>query len=195
MVSRDQLISHPPSIRDYAVRHGTRLRFTLNASFAAGITWADLLDTMLVAASAVAGYDQFFSVKIRAVEVWATPLLGSATTVSVIFDGSTVGLVGDQRLHTDTSMGIEPAHVRAVPAPRSLAADFQLSSTNIAFFLSAPQGAVIDLELTFVQSAAAQAQAAQNALVGATIGAPYWRGLDGLGVATSKFTPVAPAAI
>jgi len=177
------------------VRHGTRLRFTLNASFAAGITWADLLDTMLVAASAVAGYDQFFSVKIRAVEVWASPLLGSATTVSVIFDGGTVGLVGDQRLHTDTSMGIEPAHVRAAPAPRSLAADFQLSSTNIAFFLSAPQGAVIDLELTFVQSAAAQAQAAQNALVGATIGAPYWRGLDGLGVATSKFTPVAPAAI
>jgi hypothetical protein len=189
------MIPHPPQIHEYAVRHGTRLRFVCNAAFNAGITFQNLLDTMLVATSAIVGYDQFFAVKIRGVEVWATPALGTAVDVSVIFDAAVVGQIGDQRLHTDTSMGIEPAHVKCKPSPKSLASDFQLSTANIAMFLSCPAGAVVDVELTFVQSAAAQSVEALNALVGATVGAPYWRGLDGVAAATSKFTPVAPAVI
>lgn len=133
--------------------------------------------------------------KIRAVEVWATPLLGSAVTVSVVFNSTSAGFQGDQRFHTDTSMGIEPAHVRAVPSAKAQASQFQPSSAQDAFLLTCPSGAVVDVELTFVQSSVAAATIVQNALVGATVGAPYWRGLDGLAIATSKFNPVAVAVV
>jgi hypothetical protein len=185
-----EMISHPPEIKEYSVRHGTRLRFVANSALNGAITFQNLLDTMLVAATAILGYDQFYSVKVRFVEVWASPLLGSAVTVSVAFVGITAGEVGDQRFHTDTSMGIEPAHVRAVPSLRSLASQFQLNSAAEAFLLTCPSGAVVDVGLTFVQTPVAVAVAAQNALVGATVGAPYWRGLDGLAIGTTKLTPV-----
>lgn len=192
----NQLISHPPEIQEYAVRHGTRLRFVCNSAVVAqSITFQNLLDTMVVATTAVQGADLFYSVKVRAVEVWAAPVLGTAVTVAVDFSSATVGVTGDQRFHTDTSMGIEPAHVRAVPSRRSVASLFQTSSGDQAFTLSCPTGAVIDLELTFVQtSQTGFAVLAQNALVGATAGAPYWRGFDGLAIAGTKFTPVANAA-
>jgi hypothetical protein len=183
-------ISHPPPVQNYAVTHGTRLRFIANAAFLGGITYQNLLDLMLTAVSAVSGYDQFFAVKIRSVEAWATAVVGNATSVSVAFVGSVVGQMGDQKWHTDTSMGIQPAHLRARPSAKAQASQFQTSSANTAFILNVPSGAVVDVELTFQQSATANAVAAQNALVGASVGQPYWRGLDGLASATTKLTPV-----
>jgi hypothetical protein len=150
---------------------------------------------MLMATTAIQGADIFTQVKIRSVEVWAAPLLGSAVNVSVVFDSNAAGFVGDQRFHTDTSMGIEPAHVRAVPSAKSQAALFQVSSNSPAFQLACPSGAVVDVELTFVQSSLAVATIAQNALVGATVGAPYWRGLDGVALAATKLSPVALAIV
>lgn len=188
-----QVISHPPPIQEYAVRHSTRLRFVTNAAFVGNITFQNLLDTMITAITAVLGYDQFFAVKVRGVEVWADAVAGNASSVLVQFAGITGASFGDQRLHTDTSMGIQPAHVKCRPAPKTLAANFQSSTAAEAFHLEVPSGAVVDVELTFVQSALIQATAAQNALVGATIGAPYWRGLDGVATAASKFVPVTPS--
>jgi hypothetical protein len=187
------VISHPPPIQDYAVRHGTRLRFIVNSAFQGGITYQNLLDTMLFAVTNILGYDLFYAVKIRRVSVWATPVIGNAVTVAVDYIGATVGASGDQRFHTDTSMGVQPACVRAKPSPKSQASLFQLSSSNNAFLLTAPAGAVVDVELTYVQSAILVAVAAQNALAGASVGGQYWRGLDGLAAAASKFTPVVDA--
>jgi len=124
------------------------------------------------------------------VEVWCDQTAGNAATVQVIFDGVSAGSVGDQRLHTDTSMGIQPAHVKCRPSPKSLASTFQITSNNTAFYVGCPSGSVVDVELTFVQSSTLTAVATQNVLVGAVAGAPYWRGLDGLAIATTKFTPV-----
>jgi len=130
------------------------------------------------------------------VEVWADAVAGNATTVSVQFPGAPVGGAGDQKFHTDTSMGIQPAHVRAVPTKRSGASLFQVSGNTECFKLTCPAGAVVDLELTFVQtSQVGTAVPAQNALVAASTGAPYWRGFDGLAIAATKFTPVADAVI
>jgi len=127
-------------------------------------------------------------VKIRKVMVWAVPALGSATSIELTFTGSTVGLVGDEKTHTDTSMGVQPACLRVKPDKKCLASEFQLSSANVAFSLVSPAGAVIDLLLTFRGSTNNVAQAAQNASVGATVGATFWRGLDGLG-STTNFPP------
>jgi len=190
-------ITHPPQIQEYAIRHGTRLRFVCGSSVVAQqVTYQNLLDTMLVAITAILGYDLFYAVKVRAVEVWADAVAGNATTVSVQFPGAPVGGAGDQKFHTDTSMGIQPAHVRAVPTKRSGASLFQVSGNTECFKLTCPAGAVVDLELTFVQtSQVGTAVAVQNALVGANVGAPYWRGFDGLAAATTKFVPVADAVI
>jgi hypothetical protein len=190
------MITHPPPLGSYAIRHTTRLRFISNAAFAGNVTYENLCDTMLIAATAIQGWNIFAAVKVRAVEVWALPVLGNASTVSVIFSSQTTGFVGDQKLHTDTSMGIEPAHVRAVPNKRSLASEFQVAGVGqTAFNLTCPAGAVVDVECAFQQSSTLVVTQAQNALVGATIGGSYWRGLDGLAIATTKFTPVAPQTI
>jgi len=189
-----ELLSHPPQIPDFTVRHGTRLRFVANAAVGQVVTYQNLLDLFLVATTAVAGFDLFATVKIRAVEVWADAVVGNAATVSVSFDGGTAGSVGDQRWHTDTSMGIQPAHVKARPSAKALCSNYQLSSNAAAFYLACPTGAVVDVELSYVQILGS-AVAAQNALVGATPGAFYTRGLDGLAVATTKLTPVGLSSI
>jgi len=183
-------ISHPPAIQEYAVRHGTRLRFVTNTTVGQAITYQNLLDTLLMAATTTTGFDMFEAVKVRSVEAWCDQTAGNAATIQVIFDGVSVGSVGDQRMHTDTSMGIQPAHVKCRPSSKSLASLFQLSSNNTAFYIGCPSGTVVDVELTFVQSTTLTAVATQNVLVGAVPGAPYWRGLDGLATATTKFTPV-----
>jgi hypothetical protein len=185
------MISHPPEINKYEIRHNTRLRFVTNAAVSLGITFQNLLDLIVFATGATTVFDMFTAVKVRAVEVWTVPALGTATTATVIFNGTSAALLSDQSIHTDTSMGIEPAHVLARPNPKSLAANFQESAgTSAAFVLICPTGSVVDVMLTFV-SVFANAVAAQNAAVGATAGDTYLRGLDGLAVATTKL----PAAI
>jgi len=189
------LISHPPSIQEYAIRHGTRLRFTCTAGASLLVTFQNLLDLILIATTTTQVADIFAQVKIRAVEVWGIAAVGTPSTVSVQFPSVVAGFVGDARLHTDTSMGVEPAHVRAVPAKGSQASLFQVSSANTAFVVSCPTGAVIDVELTFVQSSEQGAQIAQNVAVGATVGASYWRGLDGKTTALTSFPTVSTSAI
>jgi hypothetical protein len=180
-------IDRPMPIQTYNITHGTRLRYTVTTAFNNAITWQNLLDTFLFASSSTVGIDAFTSVKIRAIEAWSLPALGSTSTVNITFFGTTAGLTADLRLHTDTSMGLEPAHVLAKPSRQSLASDYQVSSSNTAFYLTAPVGTVIDVALSFQQSFIDTVNA-QNALVGASGGSWYIRGLDGKPVATSSFT-------
>lgn len=184
------MLSHPPQINGIEVRHAATLRYVTNAAVAQAITFQNLLDTILVAVTAVLGYDLFQTVKIRRVRVWAVPVIGAATAVSVEFSGVTAGIAGDQAIKTDTSMGIQPAHVDTRPNSKALASDYQVNSAAVAFFITCPSGSVVDVELSFRGAyAAGPPTAAQNALVGATVGAEYLRGLDGLASATTKFTP------
>jgi hypothetical protein len=183
------MIPHPPPIHDYSIVHERRLRFVTNAALNQSISFQNLLDLLLMATSATTGADLFQAVRVKAVECWSTPALGSVATVQVVYDGNVAGMIGDQRIHTDSSMGIEPAHVLARPAPRSGAALFQESSANPAFYIDVPQGSVIDVLLSFKQPMLGSAVGTQNPLVAATTGALYARGLDGLGIATSKAPP------
>jgi len=188
------VISHPPEIPDLNVRHSTRLRWVVNAAVAsASITFQNLLDTLVVGTSATTVADAFYAVKVRKVELWAEPVIGGAATVSVVFAGTGNGFVGDQRVHTDTSMGVQPAHVTAKPSPKSLASNYQVSSNQQVLSLTAPVGAVIDLELSFIQIFGGGGVAAQNASVATNVGALYQRGIDGLAAAGTKYTPAAPA--
>lgn len=184
------LIPHPPPIASLGIVHSTKLRFITNAAVnQTAITFQNLLDLINVALTTVTASQLFVRVRVRAVEIWATPVLGAATTVQVEYVGGVAGDQGDGRIATDTSMGIEPAHVRSRPAPRSGVALFQGTSTDSAFTLTCPSGAVVDVELSF-RGLPGIFTATQNAPVGAVAGGWYYRGLDGLALGATVFVPV-----
>jgi len=183
------VIPRPPQIPNTTLTHNVRMRFASNASAGLSISWKNLLDTWLVATSATQGYQLFDSVRIRAIEVWAYSASGPVTA-TVTFPGAVLGAQGDSTTHSDTCMGLEPAHVLARPSKKSIASMFQNSNTNTAFDIYVPSGAVVDLLLSFRCSMAGYAPVtATNALVAAQTGNLYVRGFDGIAAATSKFVP------
>jgi hypothetical protein len=184
------VIPHPPQLPSYGITRDVRLRYQSLASQSVSITFQNLLDSILVAATTILGYDLFDAVRVNSIEVWAIAAVGTPATVTVVFSGETVGQAGDQKAHTDTSMGIEPAHVKARPDPLTQAGQFQASAANTAFLLEVPVNAIIDLSLTLRQPVLGQANACQNALVGAAPGTVYYRGMDGKNVATTTFPVV-----
>jgi len=187
---------HPPMIRPQ-IQHNQRMRFTCTGAVANfAITYVDLLDTILISTTAILGYDLFDQVKVNFVEMWAAPAQGAAPQqLAIEWAGENLGAVGDGRVISDTSMGVEPAHIRTSPSKRSQASQWQISNGAVAFRLTTPVAAVIDVDLTFRTIQNLAPQTAQAALVGATVGELYYRGLDGAAVAGTNFPAVAPATI
>jgi hypothetical protein len=187
-------IPHPPPVFPQ-VKQSMRLRFSCTtAATNKQILFLNILDSVLFAATAVVGYDLFTAVRVKAVEVWALPSQGSAPTpVRVQFpalpDGG--GLAGDGRVFSDTSMGIEPAHVIARPDPKSALGLWNDSNGTVAFLLTCPIGAVIDVLVDF-RIDQNVTPSSTNALVAATVGNMYFRGLDGLAVAATTLPADAP---
>jgi hypothetical protein len=188
------MIPHPPPIQSFGITHSTKLRFIATAAFAqTTVTFQNLMDLINIALTTVTAAQLFFRTRVRKVEMWANPALRTAVSVQCEFLGSVVGDQGDTKIHTDTSMGIEPAHVVARPAARSGLALFNGSSAQSAFVLTGPAGTVIDVELTY-RGAPGMFTATQNAPVGAVAGAWYYRGLDGLAIGATNFVPVINAS-
>jgi len=190
---RRQMIPHPLPIQNFGITHSTKLRFVATASFAISVSFQNLMDLLNIALTTVTAAQLFSRTRVRKVEMWATPVIGGASSVQCTFLGSTVGDQGDAKIHTDTSMGIEPAHVVARPAARSGLALFNGSSAQAAFSLVGPAGTVIDVSLTY-RGQPGVFVATQNAPVGAIAGAWYYRGLDGLAIGATNFPPVINAS-
>lgn len=182
------VLYHPPPLRDHSIKWSTRLRFnTIAAIVANPITENNIMNTVIFAATAVAGFQVFTAARIKFVELWSLPAAGVAPqTVTVSFSG--VG-VGDNFISSDTSMGIEPAHVKCKPRKLSAAALFFGSSANVLLALSTPAGTIIDIGIEFVYQWTTAA-AATNPLVGATPGAIYLRGLDGAAAAATNYPSI-----
>jgi hypothetical protein len=191
----NQVIAHPPQLPSYGITRDMRLRFMQLAAGVTNITFQNLLDTILVATAATAASDLFEAVRINSIELWAIAAVGTPATVILSFDGTTVGAQGDQKTHTDTSMGVEPAHVKARPDPLTQAGQFQASAANVAFILDVPAGTVIDVSMTLRQPVQGTAVASQNVLVGATTGAVYYRGLDGKTTALTNIPVIGAIAV
>lgn len=189
-----QVIPHPPPI-SAQITHRQRMRFVVVTTPQVGfaVTFADLLDTILVARTTSAGSDLFDHVRVNFVEIWASPAIGGSSLVGVEFSGTTLGAIGDGRVISDNSMGIEPAHIMARPQAKSQASQWQPSSGNTCFLVTAPVGAVIDVDLSFRTVTSIAPLAAQAALSGAVAGEIYYRGLDGLAAAGTVFQAQSPA--
>jgi len=185
-----------PAFNPQIVMNSMRLRYQTNAAVLSTITYPDLLDAVLVARTAVAGFQLFDAVRIREVAISA---LGTSTagglqlapvSAAVTFDATAAGVTGDLDSHNVTSMGIEPLHLRARPKPGSAASLWQGSTSNIAFTVLAPLNAVIDVVVDYKMVDTVNPLPCQNALVGATPGQVYWRGLDGLALGATNFVPM-----
>jgi hypothetical protein len=184
-------MEHPPQVNNYEIAHSIRLRFTVTAAAVSqSITPQNILDTLLVATSATVGFNLFDIFRVRQVEVWGLAALGTPSTITVLF---TTALTGDQSIHTDTSLGVKPAYVKAIPSDKSLASFFSETSNASLFTVTCPAGSILDLSCDF-KTTNAQATAAQNAIVGATTGELYYRGLDGVAIATTNFPPIVGVA-
>jgi hypothetical protein len=175
-------------LNNYQVTYSRILRFTCNSAVAQNITFQNLLDTILFTTTATVPFDLFFMVRIRRIRLWGIAALGTPESLYVLFDGTSAGFQGDRKMHTDTSMGIEPAYVDCRPASKSLASMFQISSAQNAFNIDCPAGTVIDVHLDFKGDTLGNATQAQNVSVAANVGVIAYRGLDGLAVATTKFS-------
>jgi len=186
-------LTHPPQIDNYEVKHTRTLRFTTGAAFVGNITFQNILDTINVATSATQLNNLFSAVKINRIRTWSLPALGQSVSNTIVFATGSQAFVGDRDFHQDSSMGIQPAHLNVRPKKMSLSALFQVSGTAVAFYMDVPAGTVVGINCSFIADALGATKAAQNASVGATVGAVTYRGLDGLALSATVFVP--PAGI
>jgi len=183
------VIPHPPPAVTQ-LRHSQRLRFITNAAFAGNVTYQNLLDCILVATTTSISYQMFLMVKIRGVELWCNGLTNTSQSLELTFTGNTPGSIGDEKMHSDMSMGVEPAHILARPDKKSQASQFQPSTTNVAWFMDIPAATVVDVLVTYQNNFVGTGNVANTAATGATPGSVNLRGLDGLPSASTKFVPV-----
>lgn len=190
-------LTHPPPINPQ-IKHTQRLRYVVSGAGALTnqqVTFANILDGIIVATSATTAVKLFDQVRIKAVEIWAAGfqnIVGAApapSTVTVTFNGDQVGASGNARVYSDTSVSIEPAHVRAVPDRGSQVSQWQANAAGNAFMFSAPLGAIVDVEVSLRNDDSAPTASA--AVVAATAGEVYYRGLDSVAIATTVLIPQA----
>jgi len=156
-------------------------------------TAKNVLDTLLMASTAILGFDIIQSYRVRHVEVWAANATSNIpVSVSVQFVATGTSGEAPTKVFTDTSIGAsEPAHVKAIP-PKDSASGFwqgQNSATNL-FVINSPQGAIIDVCFEYCLLSEGASQAATNALVGATPGVLYGRGLDGVAIGATGYAMI-----
>jgi len=195
--STGEVFFHPPPIPSYTLQHRCRMRFIVIATLAGqSITWSNLIDTIGFVASATSGYNVFREVKVNEIEVWDIAAnQGAVSTISVLWNENDSNQAGDGRLVSDMSLGVVPAHVRTRPTKNSLSSKWHIGfgpNTVNAFQISASGGCVIDVDLSYRGNGTGQVNGEALALVGGIVGATFWRGLDGLAVATTKFIANTP---
>lgn len=183
--------THPPPIHPQ-ITQTIRLRFTATSNFNGAISFKNLLDCINVAATPVTAYSLYDEVKLLAVEAWSNPAIGAAPqNIFITYEGLVAGQAGDAKTYSDTSIGIEPAHVRCHPDRMSQAAQWQPASANAAFNLTVPTTSVIDVSVIYRVANNIAPVLTANAPVGAVAGNIYFRGLDGLAAAGTALPAVA----
>lgn len=183
-------IPHPPPLNNLNIAFTGRLRFFVQSSFDGPIQVQNIFDTLVIATAATTAVELFSHLRVRKVEAWCNGLTNTSAQLALQFYGIISGdVTGDDRIHTDSSMGITPAHIRCVPSKRSLASNWTTSTTSNLFDAVFPVGTIVDVDVEFRRSLNGGTSSAASALVGASTGYIYARGLDGLPVATSKFLP------
>jgi hypothetical protein len=146
-----------------------------------------MFNLLLVTPTAVTSVRLIEGIRLKKVEVWANPTaLGSAPTVISL---EWLGQNAPSTLISDTSMGVLPAHIRAIPPKDSSAEWWSMSGheeTDQLFTLNLPSNCVIDV-FTEIRLVEQEAPTAGDIPTAAVIGQVYGDYLDGL--ASGKLAP------
>jgi len=190
---------------DTQLRQTMTLRFSSTTGGKLSVRWENLLDCVLFAGTAVQGYDVFDLVKVQKVSLEVMASAENATTSAVLsFPGSNAGgNYGDGAVYEAAGMGTtRPARVSGRPAARSQTNQFHPSVHDIAFVIDAKSSQVsgnpqvlVEVVLEYRNTVDLGATAAQNALVSATPGEMYFRGLDGLPLGGTSWPTIYTPAI
>ena len=169
-----------------------KLKFNVGTASTSTVTWANIMDTVVFATSSTALYDLFYSVRLHSVEVWLPPSVAGVATsaqATLAFDSPSQG---DQRIWVCYA-GPQGGYLKAKPANTSPNGMFWQNSSSVGAFTvnNLPVGALIQLNVTFrTRMGPGSALAAAQAGTGLSTGTVYFRGLDGLAIASTKFPPV-----
>lgn len=179
-------------LKNFELHQTMRLRFQ-NATngTATIILWRHLLDGIVLAATATTGFQLFDFVRIVKIEMWSVTNSTLVTTIGVDFGDPVTGVEGDGGSFESCSVGgAIPAHLKCRPNPKSQAALFHSASTDTAFHIrtnGAVGSCICEATLEFKNSVVLNPTAITNPLVAATPGELYFRGMDGLALATTAW--------
>lgn len=188
--------SHPDAFQAAVVVTKT-LRFQSNAAFNTTFQANNWLDLLCMADTAVTAQRLFSSMKVHSIKMWG-PMASTLVPVSVSCEFHTDAIVGvgaPNKITSDTSMGSNScAYLHCGPPANSLAAMWQSRAANQPLVtLTGPVNTVIDVSLSLCLQNGEAALAVANALVGATVGTVYCRGLDAIAAAGTVFPPTSYA--
>lgn len=167
-----------------------RLRFTCVTQTTSTITWANILDTVIMATTSTQAADLFYACRLKAVRVWTPPQAGTAAyQATIAFDSPSQG---DQRVWI-VSSGPMGGYCECKPSKKaSINGRMWEDSSSVGAFTvnSMPVGTLLELDVVFRNRfGTGSATIAAQAGSGMTAGTIYLRGLDGLAAASTKFYP------
>jgi len=188
---------YPRQLNSYEVSYKKTLRWITNAAVSGNFYANQLLNSVFVCATATTGFNLFYAVKLKRVQMWAAALQNGIDNISVCFDaiGSvpTGGPAGDQNFANDLSMGLKPAHLDKRPAKGSVASMWLCdagTNSSLLFEMICPANTVVELEVEMRGTANGTGGVPLvNPVVAGNPGSIYWRGLDGLPIAATVFAP------
>lgn len=200
-LQRDRIPGTMPEINDQ-LAVGITLRFITTGNFTGvfTVTSTNLLDAWFVAGTATTAYELFDFVRVKRVTIRAlggnvaSTVIPASATVGIEFPGLVVGSSAGGKQMSNTSLGTTtPAYCSLTPDPKSEAALFQTANGNTLFSVravdqgsTAINGAVIDVEVVYRNSADVNPAAISQARAGMTAGDLYFGGLDGQPTATTQ---------
>lgn len=159
---------------------GHKFRFIAGTTTTnAPITRKMLLSLMFTAGSTSSGYRMFGAVQLRRVNIWS-PIVATFQPITVGLEFP--GPYSPSTLKSDSSAGLMPAHVSVTPPRNSFAALWSIGGSNesdVVFSVTAPQGAIIDVELAVRLIDRESATTVGDTLSGVVLGTVYYGRLDG----------------
>lgn len=183
-------IPNPGGLQAYGtIQCPMKLKFTCTTATTSTITWANILDTVVMATTSTSLADVFYSARLKAVRIWTPPMAGNnAYQATIAFDSPSQG---DQRVWV-VSSGPTGGYCECRPSKSSANGKFWEDSSSVGVFTinSMPVGTLIELDLVFrSRIGPGSAVTAAQAGSGLTAGTIYLRGMDGLAAASTKFYP------
>jgi len=187
---RGSALNPPPFRPTMKVNH--KFRFVNDANGSYTITRANLLNFIVIADTTTATSRIIEAIRLKKVEMWTNAAVSAAAAVNTC-SLEWVGSNSPSTVVSDTSMGVRPAHIVAVPPPSSSNRWWSMSGTDESddlFILTTPNStySVVDVsvEIRIVET---EAPTSGPTAAGATAGGLYAATLDGNGV-SGTFLPV-----